>query len=130
MNFFKLTGLLCILAFPVATYSQAACEKLNIQLIHYQKSNPIKDADELITSRTPKLVGVYGYSLTIPGLKNKEEVCYSKILPIEGIKGTSDFIQCPNQAELNQVATVYAEQFNRRVLKYLKTTGVRCKPAQ
>lgn len=49
------------------------------------------------------------------------------MLPAEGIMGTTDYVKYFCQAELNQYARNYAEEFNKKILQHLKKIGFRCK---
>lgn len=121
--------LICSLA-SIPLHAQQDCGEINDQLAKYRTTNPIDDADAILRLGAPKLLGIYGYALIVPGLTEKEAICYAKVLSVEPIPGTSDFIRCPNQATLNREATKYAEKFNKRILLYIQGKGVKGKESR
>ncbi|MDO9289515.1 MAG: hypothetical protein Q7T83_12090 [Thermodesulfovibrionales bacterium] len=86
------------------------------QLRWLYKANPEKDAKEAIAKGDLRLRAVYGYTLTVLGIKG-DYTKYREIYGINPIEGTSDFLQNEEHGKLNALATKYAEKYNRVILK-------------
>jgi hypothetical protein len=106
--------------------AEQKCEDFSEQLSYFRTSNPILEAEKTIASGKLKLLGIYGYALSIPGVDEKKEYCYLETLSVEGIKGTTDFVRCQSQMELNLLATIYAEKFNQKIEQHLIAKRFHC----
>ena len=80
-----------------------------------QDADPVLDAKLAIKQKDFRLAAIYGYSLTVPGLKNTG-LAYEHPEKVWIIEGTSD----NKQTELNHLAAKYAETYNGIILKYVK----------
>jgi len=89
------------------------------QLRWLYKADPENDAKDAIAKSDFRLRAVYGYTLTVPGIKG-DHTKYKEIYGINPIEGTSDFLQNEEHGKLNALATKYAEKYNRIILKHKK----------
>lgn len=89
------------------------------QLRWLYKANPEKDATKAIAKGDLRLRAVYGYTLSVPGIKG-DYTKYKETYGINPIEGTSDSLQNEEHGNLNALATKYAEKYNRIILKQKK----------
>ena len=81
-----------------------------------KNANPIVDANKAIKNNDYKLLGVYGFSLTIPGVNKPTEFEHQKKYGVKPIEGTSDALKNKEHAELNRMAYEYAKKYNEVIL--------------
>jgi hypothetical protein len=79
--------------------------------------NAASDAVQAYKSGDHRLIGVYGYSVEIPGLRGDP---YQYLRGVRMLEGTGD-VFCTNEEEvLNKNARAYAKKYNEAMLKELK----------
>ncbi len=73
-----------------------------------------------VTSGDHRLIGVYGYSLWLPGLlAGVADTCWTEHFGVRAVEGTSDCLVCEEQDRLQARVTQTACEFNLSLLKYL-----------
>ena len=88
-----------------------------------EDQNPESDARAAIEKLELRFLGVYGFTLMIPGLSNEEESCAKSRYLAIGIDGTSDAIMCREHYRLQSVAREYARRYNQVILKAWAEVG-------
>jgi hypothetical protein len=107
----------CVLAiFPA--YSAAAESGDVEQLRWVENADPVADAMAAIEQRNVVLLGVRGYTWIIPGVEESQKWEYREKFGLRLIKGTDDVVLGPEHQHLIQIATKYAEIYNRYVLSH------------
>ncbi|SLJ83452.1 hypothetical protein DABAL43B_0234 [Psychrobacter sp. DAB_AL43B] len=91
-------------------------------LDYLYQADPTADAREALARGDLRVYGVYGYSMTTPGIR-RECVDEENIIPIEG---TSDTRQSYEEAQFNTLAHLYAEYYNSHVEFYMLYQGDTC----
>lgn len=84
-----------------------------------ERSNPETDLNCAIRKKDFRFIGIMGYSLIIPGVKDYYRK-YEKSNGIRVIEGTSDVISSKKVEYLNKIASSYAKEYNKLLIKYLK----------
>ena len=82
------------------------------------EANPLEDFKESVNRDDYRFVGVYGYSLTVPGVKLK---CIEIDKDVKPIEATSDSDSSYEEEKFNAVAKVYAAYYNFQLIKYLES---------
>jgi|CXWL01.1.fsa_nt_gi hypothetical protein len=88
------------------------------QLRWVEMADPIVDAKAAIERKDFALLGVRGYTWRIPGVEESKKLEYSEKYGKRLIEGTDDVVLGPEHQRLIQLATKYAEKYNRYVLSY------------
>jgi hypothetical protein len=79
--------------------------------------NPVAEADAAFRLGAPRFVGVYGYSISFPGVSDDALV---RRIGYRAIEGTSDFIRSEGCRQFQIQAVDYAERHNLRMLELLR----------
>lgn len=85
-----------------------------------EHADPIVDAQNALASNDHRLVGVYGYVVSIPGVEMSQWLTYQQRYGLRAIEGTSDALEGEEHARLVRKATEYAEHYNKHVLTHVK----------
>ena len=80
------------------------------------KDPTIESYNAFYNKKDYRFMGVYGYSLSVPGLIGECEYSYEDINPIEG---TSDYRESYEEQLFNSVAQTYASNYNFLMQMYL-----------
>lgn len=80
-------------------------------------ADPLDDFNEAVKINDYRFIGVYGYSLNVPGVKLK---CLDAERDVKPIEGTSDSSSSYEEEKFNAVAKVYADYYNFQLKKYLE----------
>ncbi len=94
------------------TLSNYKIETKNILL-----ANPEEDFQVSIERNDFRFMGVYGYSISVPGISMK---CIDVNEDVNLISGTSDATESYEQRLFNAVAQVYSEEYNFKMKMYLQ----------
>lgn len=81
------------------------------------RANPIDDFEKAVKHNDYRFVGIYGYSITVPGIPLK---CLNIKKDVKPIEGTSDSSSSYEERKFNAIARVYADDYNFQLLKYLE----------
>ena len=96
---------------PVVRTLEAALARLNL-------SAPEDDAARNLAAGDERFVGIYGYSVSFPGVPDADVgPIFADESRFWAIEGTSDCVTGRRHFELIEVATRYAERYNRHVLQ-------------
>jgi hypothetical protein len=90
------------------------------QLRWLEHADPIVDAQKALVSNDHRLVGVYGYVLSIPGVQTSQWLTYQQRYGVRPIEGTSDALEGEEHERLVRMAREYAERYNRHVLSQVQ----------
>ena len=82
-------------------------------------ANVINDGLQAIKKDSIYFVGVIGYGLIVPGVRDYR-ARYKNKVPVKPINGTGDFIRTDDDKKINYLATEYALQFNAIILANLE----------
>ena len=94
------------------------------ELVWVLDANPEADFQEAIAGEDYRFKGIYGYSITVPGLKLS---CLDYVKDIEPLDGTTDAVLGYEHAKLIAVSRAYALFFNQSMLQYrVKEQGFSC----
>ncbi|MGH7847889.1 MAG: hypothetical protein ACREQW_22325 [Candidatus Binatia bacterium] len=85
-----------------------------------EHADPIVDAQNALASNDHRLVGVYGYVISIPGVEMSQWPTYQQRYGLRPIEGTSDTLEEEEHSRLVRKATKYAEHYNKHVLTHVK----------
>lgn len=101
--------------------SPAACAEKNPveQLRWIEKANPATDAEAALKINDHTLLAVRGYTWVIPGTDESKKLEYKTRYGVRLILGTSDTVISEEHLRLIRLATDYAENYNRYLLKRL-----------
>lgn len=88
------------------------------QLRWVEMADPIADAKAAIGRKDFALLGVRGYTWLLPGVEESKKFEYSEKYGKRLIEGTDDVVLGTEHQRLIQLATKYAEKYNRYVLSY------------
>ena len=91
-----------------------------VKLRWLEYADPIVDAQKALASNDYRLVGVYGYVVSIPGVEMAQWLTYQQRYGLRPIEGTSDALEGEEHARLVRKATEYAERYNKHVLAHVK----------
>ena len=104
--------------------SNVGCHKqdpVEVQELRWLESaNPIADARVALSKGDHRLRAVYGLTVSIPGTDRKDFDTLKRIYGISEITGTTDAFQNAEHARLDQLATSYAETYNRQIMSVYK----------
>jgi hypothetical protein len=89
---------------------EAALERLNL-------TEPERDAAGHLANGDKRVIGIYGYSISFPGVPDDASISLLEPSGFRTIEGTSDCVIGRRHAELILVATQYAERYNRYILQ-------------
>jgi hypothetical protein len=91
------------------------------QLQWVEKADPVAEAKKAVDRREFTLLGVDGYTWTIPGIDESKKFELRKKYGLKIIEGTSDVVQGDEHARLQELATEYAKKYNLHLLDHIKT---------
>lgn len=81
------------------------------------EASPLEDFKEAVNREDYRFIGIYEYSLVVPGVKLK---CIDVEKDVKLIEGTSDSYSSYEEEKFNVVAKVYADHYNFQLRKYLE----------
>jgi len=96
-----------------------------IELRAFLKTSPSRRLSEALGAGDERLLGVYGYSLSVPGVPVETYAVAFKASAILPVPGTSDVWASREEAELQSRAVAYAEAYNRLLLDRLRRRDAR-----
>lgn len=119
--------LLSVFILPLLTSCQTVSHPTPISQIPILKAElsvlnlpaPANDMKQSLNNGDKRFIGICGYACYPPGLTD-EELDWAKEYGFRIIEGTSDMIEGNEHAALIGKARVYAEQYNRALVQYLK----------
>lgn len=111
-----LTLLLMITLPPISIAKDNTAVTRSLTML--QNSDPQKDFDQNIKNNDLRFVGIYGFTVIVPGVDEYRKE-YSKTYGLRMIEGTSDSITSPNVEKLNRLATDYAKKYNALLVQYV-----------
>ena len=97
-------------------FDKALSEEVK-QLEWLNDANPQIDFEKAIVKGDYRFLGLYGRGQFVPGINIK---CLNYDNDIIFIKGTSDAFEGYEHEKLNAIAWVYADNYNMRMLRYLR----------
>ena len=103
------------------------CDASNNEAVFSETTRKLLNADPeknfrvAISNNNYKFKGIYGYSLTVPGVSSK---CIDLSEDVDPIVGTSDATESYEQRVFNAVAQTYAEEYNFKMKHYLQAQGL------
>ncbi len=97
-----------------------------VELRSLKVTNATEDATSAYARGDARLLGVYGYSVEVPGYGGNPYTHKSKIRMLDG---TGDVFCTQEEAGLNRNAKAYARKYNEAMLLKLKQAGVDFDPA-
>ena len=83
------------------------------------KADPLEELKEAIKLNDYRFIGIYRYSLTVPGVPLK---CIDLETDVRPIKGTSDAFSSYEEEKFNAIATVYADYYSFQLKKIWNKT--------
>ena len=89
------------------------------QLRWIEKANPTTDAEAALKKNDHTLLAVQGYTWVIPGTDESKKFEYKSRYGVRVIQGTSDAVINKEHLRLIRLATEYAANYNRHLLKRL-----------
>ena len=117
----SLLKFLSVLLLALTTLSVCAAETVPdevMQLRWAQQANPITDAKAAVARKDFVLLGVRGYTWTIPGTEESKKFEYRKKYGVKLLEGTDDVILGAEHGHLIKLATEYAKEYNQYVLSH------------
>lgn len=109
------TALTFFVNVPVASAEEKQIE----QLRWIEKANPTTDAEAALKKNDHTLLAVQGYTWVIPGTDESKKSEYKTRYGVRVIQGTSDTVVNKGHLRLVRLATEYAANYNRHLLKRL-----------
>ena len=100
--------------------SISAIEKLK----WIETASPESDAQKAIAQKDFRLRAVYGFTVIIPGVDQKDYDGVKQTYGIKPIEGTSDYNIDSEHATLNRLASEYASKYNSVILKHNEKKNV------
>lgn len=97
------------------TQDASAKEKVIKQMEWLYSAKPDRDFQSAVERKDFRYMGLYSYSLYVPGV---DPSCVSSKNDIKPIEGTSDVVLGYEHAKLIAIAGEYARDFNTRMLFY------------
>lgn len=88
------------------------------QLRWVEAADPIIDAKRVVKRKDFTLLGVNGYTWTIPGVAEADKFAYRDKYGMKTIEGTSDMIMGSEHERLIELATKYAKTYNEYLLNH------------
>ena len=92
----------------------------HLRLSEMAAANPEKDLWKAINRHDLRFVGIYGFSLDVPGLMGAKVNPLVRLKGVNAVEGTSDAIQSTRQERLQSRAERYALRYNRSLLGFIK----------
>jgi hypothetical protein len=103
-----------------------ACQKnegsmpiIHKDLLRMDSANAQNDAYQAIKNKDFRFVGIYGYSVQIPGIEKEYYWHIKDSVGLKMINGTSDAITSKEQGRLQNIAIGYAKEYNSLLFEYL-----------
>ena len=78
-------------------------------------ADPEHDADQRLAEGDQRVIGIHGYSVSFPGVPPDASIPLDQEGEFRTIEGTSDCVLGPRHLELIEIATGYAERYNRHI---------------
>jgi hypothetical protein len=121
-----LLAILCLTAL-------AGCEKTEFEKAEDEAARPLKwlydanpdnDFEAAVAKKDYRFIGLYGYSLYVPGVPIK---CLDYKKDIKAIEGTSDAVMGYEHSKLIAIAQAYAEHYNFKMMLFREESqGFKC----
>jgi len=103
-----------------ANVPAARAEENQIEQLRWiEKANPTTDAEAALKKNDHTLLAVQGYTWVIPGTDESRKSEYKTRYGVRVIQGTSDAAINKEHLRLIRLATEYAANYNRYLLKRL-----------
>ncbi len=106
--------LLSIMALFSPLSSVSTCDEEK-ELAWIVNANSTLNANSAISNNDLKFIAVYGFTLEIPGLTEKEELIAKNIKNYTALKGTTDALCSSVHGELVAKARKYAFTYNKLI---------------
>ena len=117
MNAFRQIAFILVLFAGTTACTQ---EPEPIRLLRWvEKADPIADAKAAVERNHYVLIGVHGYSWTMPGVTKSKQFEYRDRYGVKLLEGTGDVILGEEHARLIGLALEYAEKYNLYILSHL-----------
>ena len=110
------------LAVSLSNCSKVVPEEIKV-LRWVERANPVQDAQQALSKGNHSLRAVRGESLFLPGISYENQVEYRRTYGISVIEGTSDNLNGPEHARLNDMATKYAELYNQYIVTHFNPSS-------
>ncbi|HUX89794.1 MAG TPA: hypothetical protein VMV48_03795 [Gallionellaceae bacterium] len=108
-----------LLAFITLNVCAAETEPEEVRQLRWvQQANPIVDAKAAVARNDFVLLGVLGYTWSIPGIQEEKKFVFREKYGVKLLEGTSDVILGTEHGRLIKLATEYAEKYNQYVLSH------------
>lgn len=88
------------------------------ELAALENKDPIVDAKNKIKQKDLQVLGIFGLSMTIPGISGNP-YCWQEKMKVRIIKDTGDVLRCAEHQRLQGVAVQYATKYNGIIFNFL-----------
>jgi hypothetical protein len=119
MHLLHVLFLSCLLT-ALSTYAAEPEADFVKQLQWVEKADPIGDARKAVDRGEFALLGLDGYTGTIPGIEDSKKFELRKQYGLRLIEGTSDIVQGEEHKRLQGLAIEYAKNYNLYLLDHVK----------
>ena len=83
-----------------------------------EHADAVADAAKALSLGDHRLVGVYGYTLIVPGIDSAKQSSYVTRYGVRALEGTSDALESATHAALVNKAKEYALRYNSYILAH------------
>jgi len=112
--------IIILLVLPMMISAESQATKKNIQLLEWvENADPLVDVSKAIGIMDYKFLGIVQYAVSIPGISQEKQLEMRELFGYRIIKGTSDVLDGVRYIHLLNLATKYAEIYNKELYKYL-----------
>ena len=112
-------NLFILCAFGALPSYAAAAERDQVEQLRWvEKADPIADASAAVARNDFVLLGIRGYTWTIPGVDEAKKFEYREKYGMRLIEGTDDVVLGPEHLRLIGLSRGYAERYNQYVLSH------------
>jgi hypothetical protein len=105
----------CVLSGLVSYAADTGSEEVK-KLQWVKNADPISDAKKAIKNRNFALLGIAGYTWSIPGVDERKKLEYRDTYGLRILEGTSDVVFGDEHARLIDLAAEYAKKYNLYIL--------------
>ena len=114
---------ICALTILVSHASEETGAEKVKQLRWVESADPISDAKRSIENGNFALLGIAGYTVTIPGVDESKKFEYREKYGLRILEGTSDVVHGTEHLRLIRLAKGYAKKYNLYMLNYMGGNG-------
>lgn len=114
----RFIAMILVLCTCISCDSNSDIEEIDPSWIY--DSDPMIQALEAIEDENYKFLGIYSYSIIVPGVHLS---CVDLALDVLPIEGTSDASSSYRERKFNAVARIYAEEYNFQMRDHLERIG-------